>query len=243
METFEFKPIGFLKSVFKTRFGTPRQPLQVQGATAELTLRKDLQPEQSLQGLEGFSHIWLIFAFHTNTNKTFRTKVHPPRLEGKTIGAFASRTPHRPNPIGLSLVRLEKIKDGTLYLSGVDLIDGTPILDIKPYLKYVESQPNAVDGWVESHPQTKLRVSFYSTFENDIKNLDSTISASEIDELRNLIIDVLEKDPRPLVYKESNKYLDEHAVYLGAWDVHFRVDVDSLLVTKITKAKPDEPLS
>ncbi len=230
---FEFQPIGNLKSVFKTRFGTPRQPLQVQGATAQLKINRELQPELSLQGLEGFSHIWLIFVFHTNTNKIFRPKIHPPRLEGKTIGAFATRTPHRPNPIGMSLVRLEKIEDDTLFLSGVDLIDGTPILDIKPYLKYVESQPEARDGWIESHPQKKLPVEFYPNFDQDIKIHDGSMSDSELDELRSLITEVLEKDPRPLVYKET-PHKDEHAIYLGNWNIFFRYATTTITVTQIT---------
>ena len=232
MDAFEFKPIGILNSIFKTRFGTPRQPFQVQGASAQLKIRRDLQPELSLQGLESFSHVWLIFVFHTNTNKIFRPKIHPPRLDGKTIGAFATRTPHRPNPIGLSLARLEKIENDTLYLSGVDLIDGTPILDIKPYLKYVESHPDAKQGWIESHPQKKLSVEFYPQFKSDINTFDNTLSESEYDELRALITEVLEKDPRPLVYKES-PHKDEHAIYLGNWNIFFKCTDDAVFVTKI----------
>ena len=103
-------PIGFLKSCYPDKFGTPRQPGLVSGARAELKLRSDLQPELALQGLEGFSHIWLIFIFHKNQSARYHAKVHPPRLKGEPIGLFATRTPHRPNPIGLSLVELVEIR-------------------------------------------------------------------------------------------------------------------------------------
>lgn len=237
---FEFEPIGYIKSCFKTRFGTPRQSLLVNNAKAELQIRKDLQPELSLDGLSGFSHIWLIFVFHENTNKIFRPKVHPPRLEGKTIGAFATRTPHRPNPIGLSLARLEKVENDILYLSGVDLVDGTPVLDIKPYLKYVESVPDAKEGWVEEASNIKLPVLFYDQFDFTVQSLDSKISTIKLQNLKKLIVEVLERDPRPLVYKEPNtssQYRDEHAIFLDKWDIHFYFDDNFVHVFKIDLAK------
>lgn len=227
----KYKPIGYVKSVFKTRFGTPRQPLLVPSAQATLELRRDLQPELALEELEKFSHIWLIFEFHENLNKIARPKVHPPRLEGKTVGVFASRSPHRPNPIGLSLVKLEKIEGGTLYLSGIDLIDGSPVLDIKPYIKYVESQPNATEGWLQN-PIPQLNVTFYQGFEDDIRREQPVLTDSEIDELKTLIEEVIEKDPRPQVYRETN-HKDEHAVYLGPWNVLFRFGENSVHVLKV----------
>lgn len=227
----KYQPIGHIKSVFKTRFGTPRQPLLVPSARATLELRRDLQPELALEGLEKFSHIWLIFEFHENLNKIVHPKVHPPRLEGETVGLFASRSPHRPNPIGLSLVKLEKIEGGILYLSGIDLIDGTPVLDIKPYIKYVESQPNASDGWLQN-PIPQLKVTFYQDFKSDVRREQPNITDAEIDELKTLIQQVVEKDPRPQVYREAD-YKDEHAVYLGPWNILFRFDENSAHIQKV----------
>ena len=132
------EPIGYIESCFKDKFGTPRQPGLVKKAWAKLKIRADLQPEESLQGLEGFSHVWLIWVFHQNKVSRYHAKVHPPRLGGKSMGLFATRTPHRPNPIGLSLVEIVRVEKDGIVVSGADLVDGTPILDIKPYLQEVE---------------------------------------------------------------------------------------------------------
>jgi tRNA-Thr(GGU) m(6)t(6)A37 methyltransferase TsaA len=144
-----FEPIGYIESCFKERFGTPRQPSLVPSAQATLKLRPELNLSAGLKGLEGFSHVWLVFVFHQNTNKSVKTTVHPPRLQGESIGVFATRSPHRPNPIGLSVVKLEKITKDELVLSGIDLIDGTPILDIKPYLPEIDAVKNASGGWTD----------------------------------------------------------------------------------------------
>lgn len=218
------EPIGHLRSCYPEKFGTPRQPGLVPEATAELEIVPSLQPELAFEGLEKFSHVWLIFGFHKNTNSTYRPKVHPPRLEGKTIGVFATRSPHRPNPIGLSLVRLEKISNNTLFLSGVDLIDGTPIYDIKPYITAIESIPKAQTGWVDSATDPKIEFEWPA---EQAKELENWAKSSKKPELKNLIEATLKRDPRPLVYrgyedKEQSKYREIHAVRLFEGDVHFR---------------------
>jgi tRNA-Thr(GGU) m(6)t(6)A37 methyltransferase TsaA len=158
--------IGKLDSVFRKRFGTPRQGLVVPYARARLKIDAQHYPKDSLDGLQEYSHVWLIYLFHANTNTARRTKDHtsavrakvrPPRLGGKTVGLFSTRTPHRPNPIGLSLVKLDRIVGDTLHLSSVDLVHGTPVLDIKPYLPYADSIAGAtVPHWVVESPVPSL---------------------------------------------------------------------------------------
>ncbi|XP_071951982.1 tRNA (adenine(37)-N6)-methyltransferase-like [Antedon mediterranea] len=132
------KPIGYLRSCFKSKNGTPRQPSICSFAKGCLQISKSVfdQPEHSLQGLASFSHVWILFAFHDNGPRTnfTKSKVKPPRLDGEKIGLFSTRSPHRPNPIGLSLAKLDKIQGDTIYVSGIDIIDNTPIYDIKPYV-------------------------------------------------------------------------------------------------------------
>ncbi|XP_067928710.1 tRNA (adenine(37)-N6)-methyltransferase-like [Watersipora subatra] len=131
-----FAPIGTLKTVFLHKNGTPRQPAVCQSSRASLTVSKAVfnNPAHSLQGLHEYSHVWLIFVFHLNNNTCSKAKVKPPRLNGKKLGLYATRSPYRPVPVGLTLAKVESIEDATLHLSGVDIVDGTPVLDIKPYI-------------------------------------------------------------------------------------------------------------
>ncbi|XP_068740191.1 tRNA (adenine(37)-N6)-methyltransferase-like [Montipora capricornis] len=139
----EIKPIGFIESCFKEKNGIPRQPGICPTAKATLCINVEgfTNPEHSLFGLDKFSHVWVIFHFHKNTNKAIKAKVKPPRLDGAKVGVFASRSPHRPNPIGLTLAKLDGIVGSTLSLSGIDLLDGTPVLDIKPYVPGYDEAP------------------------------------------------------------------------------------------------------
>ncbi|XP_055952759.1 tRNA (adenine(37)-N6)-methyltransferase-like isoform X2 [Argiope bruennichi] len=138
-------PIGFISSCFKTKNGIPRQPALCPAAKGTLTIEKSIfsNPEHSLIGLNEFSHIWILFIFHENgTHNAVKAKVHPPRLNGTSVGVFSTRSPHRPSAIGLSLTKLDKIEGNTLFLSGIDLLDGTPVLDIKPYIPFYDMPPN-----------------------------------------------------------------------------------------------------
>ena len=203
-----FQPIGFIETCFKERFGTPRQPSLVPASWGILRLRPELNLAGAFEGLEGFSHVWLIFLFHENTNKGVNAKVHPPRMGGKKIGLFATRTPHRPNPIGLSAVKLEKIDGGSLYLSGIDLLDGTPILDIKPYLPSADRLPQAQGGWTDSKPERTVSVEFTPQALLDLEKLLGASAAKTEQAIR----EVLELDPRPTFYKGTaenpNPYTD-----------------------------------
>lgn len=234
-EPFSFSAIGSIESCYKDRFAVPRQPGLVKSSTAKLVLRKDLQPQQSLMGLEGFSHIWIIFVFHANHVSRFHAKVHPPRLNGESMGLFATRTPHRPNPIGLSLVQLDKIENGVLYLSGIDLMEGTPVLDIKPYMKSVESVPDSKEGWVCGQIESSIHVDY--TSEALMHLSEWQLRKSDVN-LMEIITQTLQLDPRPKVYKseggESSKYKDSHAFRLYDGDIHFRfVDSSTVEVFKI----------
>jgi tRNA (adenine37-N6)-methyltransferase len=230
MNSFNFEPIGFIETCFKERFGTPRQPALVPSSWGILRLRPEMNLSDALEGLEGFSHVWLIFVFHQNTNKGIKTKIHPPRMEGGKTGLFATRTPHRPNPIGLSAVRLEKIEGGTLYLSGVDLVDGTPILDIKPYLPSADALTEARAGWTNSRPERTITVSFD---DQALRELDA-LAGPEADRYRRMVIEILELDPRPNFYKGTpenpNPYMDSYGFRLGDFNVVYRMDGNQALV-------------
>ena len=174
------RAVGILESCFAEKFGAPRQPLLVPAATAKLKIRKEFIPEQSLKGLDEFSHVWLFSYFHLNTNKTFKSTVHPPRLQGKTVGVFASRSPHRPSPIGLSVAKLDKIEGDTLFLSGTDLVDGTPILDIKPYIPSYDAVPRAKAGWAGRAKAPRLKVVFAAAVPALLKPLLRQILANDL---------------------------------------------------------------
>ncbi|XP_041366666.1 tRNA (adenine(37)-N6)-methyltransferase-like [Gigantopelta aegis] len=134
------KPIGSLKSVFQAKNGTPRQSGLCSSARGSLTIEKSVfnNPQHSLEGLDQFSHIWLIFVFHKNNNVHSKAKVRPPRLDGRRTGVFSTRSPYRPNAVGLTLAKLDAVEGATLHLSGIDMIDGTPVLDIKPFIPYCD---------------------------------------------------------------------------------------------------------
>lgn len=137
MSNLPYKVIGTISTRFKAKRGIPRQATICLEKKGRITLTKNVftNPEHSLEGLQDFSHMWIIFHFHKNVESThIRAKVSPPRLDGTTVGVFSTRSPYRPTPIGLSLVTIDKVEGSTIYFSGVDMLDGTPVLDIKPYI-------------------------------------------------------------------------------------------------------------
>lgn len=217
--------VGRVESCYKQKFGVPRQPGLVPESYAKLIINSEFQPEISLQGLESFSHIWVIWGFHQNTNLGFHAKVHPPRLEGASLGVFATRSPHRPNPIGLSLVTLDKIeKPNVIWVKGIDFVEGTPIYDIKPYLPEIESIQSSRSGWVTDLESKKNSIEIFwqpSAEENYVKwqELEPQIN------VRNLVEQTLRLDPRPIAYKkkdaQSKLIRQNHAMRIGRADVHF----------------------
>ncbi len=194
---FTFPAIGIIHSCFKEKFGIPRQPGLAPLATAELELLAPYNDPTALDGLEGCSHIWVQFVFHANSRSEWKPKVKPPRLGGnKSLGVFATRSPTRPAPIGLSVVKLDGIveRDGKLLLqlSGIDLLDGTPVLDIKPYIPYVDLVPEAVNGFAAAAPQL-IPVEFSA---ENTAFCDEYRQKTQID-LTGLIREILQQDPRP----------------------------------------------
>lgn len=220
---YTFTPIGFIKSCYPDKFGVPRQSGLVKKAFSQLQIKPEFQPETSLVGLEGYSHVWLQFVFHLNNSDRFHAKVHPPRLGGDSIGVFSTRSPHRPNAIGLSLVELLKIENDTLLLAGADLVDGTPILDIKPYLPHIESLQNARGGWATPAAESEIINVKFTDAAMEI--LQNWIQKSGRGELREVIEDVLKQDPRPIIYRgyesQESPYRNKHAFRLYDGDIHF----------------------
>jgi len=194
---FTFPAIGIIHSCFKEKFGIPRQPGLAPLATAQLELLPPYNDRDALDGLETCSHIWVQFVFHANKRDEWKPKVKPPRLGGnKSLGVFATRSPTRPAPIGLSVVKLEGISelDGKLLLnlSGVDLLDGTPVLDIKPYVPYVDLVPGAINQFANDAPRL-LEVEF----SNECAVFCSKYRQKHQIELESLLRQILQQDPRP----------------------------------------------
>jgi tRNA-Thr(GGU) m(6)t(6)A37 methyltransferase TsaA len=183
---FQFRAIGVVRSPFKDKFGVPRQPGLARAARGVVVLNDDPDLRTAMKSLEQFTHLWIVFVFHEHGGRNWKPSIRPPRLGGSDkVGVLASRSPHRPNPIGLSAVAIDRVDfaAGEIYVHGVDLIDGTPVLDIKPYIPYADAFADAGSGWA-SAPITRWPV----TFADDV---------IVHDELRAMISEILELDPRP----------------------------------------------
>lgn len=234
MMTYSFQPIGVIHSCFKQKFGIPRQPGLVPAAQATLELHAPYDCPEALAELEDFSHIWLVFVFHQALRKNWKATVRPPRLGGnQRIGVFATRSPFRPNPIGLSVVSLESIdcKGGhcQLQLRGADLLDGTPVLDIKPYVPYADALLEARGGFAARAPVSELTVHFSDEAERQCAALE----ASGIPDLRQLIEQLLRADPRP-AYCADRQTKQTFGMRLYDYDVQWytlgkRIEVLALL--------------
>lgn len=175
------KSIGTIYTHFPEKRGTPRQPGISSDSVAKLTLNNEVftNPEHALEGLEEFSHMWILFYFHKNESNHIRAKVAPPRLNGLRTGVFASRSPHRPSPIGMSLVKIEKIEEWSIYFSGVDMINKTPVIDIKPYIPTYDSPTHS--GVVQSPgPSTSRRLDGRETNYDSLPQFDGDGSVTEL---------------------------------------------------------------
>lgn len=224
-------PIAFLKSDFQQRFVTPRQGALVPHSRAELELVPAFKGRGMLDGLEGFSHVWLISHLHESANTRHRGKVHPPRLQGKKVGILASRTPHRPNPLGLTLAKIEAVRADRLILSGIDLIDGTPILDIKPYLAQADRPENFHCGWADQAPLPELDCTFSEEAEAAIANFHSKGRLSDPQRFRALLRESLRLDPRPPAYKNKPDF--RFASTICEFNVIFRLKGDGFVVVDV----------
>ncbi|MGC1329676.1 tRNA (N6-threonylcarbamoyladenosine(37)-N6)-methyltransferase TrmO [Pseudomonas sp.] len=212
--TYSVSPIGFVRSCFKEKFAIPRQPQLAPAARGVLELVAPFDQGDAVQGLEHVSHVWLLFLFHQALEDKPRLKVRPPRLGGnKSMGVFATRATHRPNGIGQSVVHLEKVEAGKLWLSGIDLLDGTPVLDIKPYVPYADSLPHARNDMASGAPEA------IAVIWADTALVQAHGHATRLAEpLVDLIEQCLAQDPRP-AYQVP---VPEREYGVRFWDVEVR---------------------
>lgn len=230
-------PVAIIHSPFKEKFGIPRQPGLMSVATARLELLPPYDRDEALRGLEAFSHLWLIFLFHGVARDGWRPTVRPPRLGGnERIGVFASRSTHRPNPIGLSVVELAGIvrEGGRLFLElrNVDLLDGTPVLDIKPYVAYADALPEARSGFApEAPPLRAVHFSAHATQR-------CGALAGRYPQLQRFIHEMLQLDPRPSYQTTPGR---RYGVRIFDLNVVWHYDGDALWVDEIEQAEEQAP--
>lgn len=219
--------IAYIQSHFPTKFGIPRQSGLLNELTSKIIFHPPYRNPDALRGMEEFSHLWIIWEFSENKNKEWSPTVRPPKLGGnKRVGVFATRSPFRPNPIGLSCVKLEKIEytassGPVIYIKGADLMDGTPIYDIKPYLSYCDSHPDAVCGFAPEPSDTFRDVVIPDNLLNKLP-----------EKLRSSLIEILKNDPRP-------GYKTDTALSFGfefaGYEISFMGESGKITVTDINK--------
>lgn len=226
----QFRRIAAVHSDFQEKFGIPRQSNLIDSLRAEIIFEPGFRDPNEVAGLEGYSHIWLIWEFSENEAAGWSPMVYPPRLGGKThVGVFATRSPYRPNPIGLSSVRLESIeyREGTgpvLHVCGADLLDGTPILDIKPYIRYTDSHPDAVSGFADRVYDYRLKVEFPEALLRILP-----------EEKRDAAVRILEMDPRPAYQNDPQR---RYGVAFAGYDIRFHVREGILTVCEVVPYSP-----
>ena len=229
----EIVPIAYIRTEFPEKFGIPRQSGLAENLRARIVFEPGFRNPDALRGIEGFSHIWLIWEFSANrrggksvSERDWQPTVRPPRLGGNEyMGVFATRSPFRPNPLGLSCVEMERVdyddKDGpVLYVKGADLMDGTPIYDIKPYVKYADSRPHALCGYVDSLPERTLKVVLASEHSDKIE--DKSILPA--------LVEVLSLDPRPSYHDDPER---AYGLSFAGYNVRFLVDGKVLTVVEV----------
>ena len=219
------KIIARIHTYFPTKFGIPRQSGIIESLQGRIVFEPEYRNAEAVRGLEEFSHIWLIWEFSEAVREDWSPTVRPPRLGGNVRkGVFATRSPFRPNPIGLSSVKLEKVEidpklGPVLHVSGADLMDGTPIYDIKPYIAYTDSHPEAVSGFASKPAEYLLEVDFPDTLLQKVNP-----------ELRESLIEVLAHDPRPQYHDDPERV---YGMEFGGMEVKFKVDGMLLSVVDI----------
>ncbi len=219
------EPIGIIHSCFKEKFGIPRQSGLIKSATATLELLPPYNVEEALRGIGEFSHLWIVFAFHESICKKFQPTVRPPRLGGNTrVGVFATRAPFRPNPIGLSVVELKSVKGTMLELAGGDFLDGTPVLDIKPYIPYADSIPAAHSAFAKTAPEPTNTVAFSP----EAKVVFQTLEKDQ----QQLIQDMLSYNPRPAYQSDDPDRLFGTTVF--DLEIKWKHDDNSVTVESIS---------
>ncbi len=220
--------IARIHTDFPTKFGVPRQSGVVESLRGRIVFEEEYRNPDALRGLDGFTHLWLIWQFSQAVRDKWAPTVRPPRLGGNTrVGVFATRSPFRPNAIGLSAVKLERVELRTpegpvIWVAGADLMDGTPILDIKPYIPYADSHPEAGEGFTGGGWARMLRVEF-----------PPELLAKVPEDKREALIGVLANDPRPSYQKDPARV---YGLPFGGLEVHFTVEGDTLTVRQVERA-------
>ncbi|HCY74615.1 MAG TPA: tRNA (N6-threonylcarbamoyladenosine(37)-N6)-methyltransferase TrmO [Ignavibacteriales bacterium] len=235
------KPIGFIESDLKQRYETPRQGVLAKGSTASINLLPKKNFEQAVKDLEGFDRIWVLYQFHLNKN--WKPLVTPPRHTRKKIGVFATRAPYRPNAIGLSCVKLDKVDGLKIHISESDILDGSPVLDIKPYLPYSDSFPDSKTGWVKSRLENIYQV----IFEKKIKELNDKLLGRENVNLLSYARVQLEFNPTDTTRKRislSTKKISKENQFVLAyqkWRINYTVDEKDkkVFITSITTERTE----
>jgi len=232
------EPIGFVRSGATTKVEAARQPAAATGAAGRIELLPGCHLEHAVEDLEGWDYLWVIFWFHLN--RGWRPKVLPPRGPRRRRGVLATRSPHRPNPLGLSAVQLERVDGLTLHVRGVDMVDGTPVLDIKPYVPYTDAHPGAASGWLEqaaASSSTAAAVDPVAGYAVDFTpraaEQAAWIEARTGLALRERIVSLLGADPTPRPYRRIRRERDAMRLALHDWRVRFtvsgrQVEVESL---------------
>ena len=221
----EIQAIARMKSDFPTKFGIPRQSGLVEELRSTVVVEPDFRNPDALRGIEGYSHLWLIWQFSEAVRKDWSPTVRPPRLGGNTrMGVFATRSPFRPNSLGLSCVRLLEVEQTTnfgtvLHVGGADLMDGTPIFDIKPYIAYGDAHPEALGGFTDHAGDFLLHVNFPDNLLNRIPH-----------DKRQALLGVLSHDPRPSYQRSSDRV---YGLSFAGLNIRFRVDGENLFVLEI----------
>lgn len=226
-QQFMMRPVAHIENDYMEKFGIPRQAGLVDKPLSRIILEPEFRNPDVFRGMEGFSHIWLVWVFSQARKDNWSPTVRPPRLGGnERVGVFATRSPFRPNPIGLSCVEIDHIEWHTpegpvLVVRGADLLNGTPILDIKPYIPYADARPEAKEGFTGSVPKKTLQVEIEEEWY-------MIYGASLCEEIR----DILSQDPRP-AYQEDPKRV--YGVRYGKYNIRFRVENDTAFVEEIEK--------
>ena len=222
----EIQAIARMKSDFPTKFGIPRQSGLVEELRSTIVFEPDFRNPDALRGIEGYSHLWLIWQFSEAVRKDWSPTVRPPRLGGNTrMGVFATRSPFRPNSLGLSCVRLLEVEQATnfgtvLHVGGADLMDGTPIFDIKPYIAYGDAHPEALGGFTDHAGDFLLHVTFPDNLLNRIPH-----------DKRQALLGVLSHDPRPSYQRDPVRV---YGLTFAGCNIRFTVNDDTLTVTEVT---------
>lgn len=220
----EILPIAVIRTEFPEKFGIPRQSGLASSLRGRIVFNEGYKDPSALRGLESFSHLWLIWEFSSNRHSDWHPTVRPPRLGGNaTMGVFATRSPFRPNPLGLSCVELDRIEysmaEGPIiYVRGADLMDGTPIYDIKPYIRYADSRPDAVCGYADEIPQKTLEV------------VMSEAVRMELGDKAEAAVEILAYDPRPSYQNDPERV---YGLSYAGYDIKFVVVDNTLTVTEL----------